>query len=257
MRILYEAGSIRIGEVTDDDGEAQRQLLLGPPFENLQGAIKTGRRKFHVQEFTRNLTYGALCVPGTVRSALFLGLGAGVVIQTVRDLFPAAAVDIVDLNAELFAISNEYFYRIDAENIRWFSQDASEFVAKADRKYDYICCDIWGHHLEPPRFLVEEAFAASIKGIMNVDGALSVNTQWFLHKQLVHALAREFEFVQSLKAYNCILVATNQTPRATTDEKEASTLLFNNIDVNSIRANAVLMRGVGKDGFLEEESAKP
>src|SRR6476620_5803695 len=95
---LYEGENIKVLECVDEEGDLQRQLLLGPPFNNPQGIIKTSRPKFHVQPFTRNLTYGAVCVPGGVENALFLGLGAGVVVQAVRDLFPAAGIDIVDLN---------------------------------------------------------------------------------------------------------------------------------------------------------------
>ena len=57
---VYEGENIKVLECVDEDGDLQRQLLLGPPFNNPQGIIKTDRRKFHVQPFTRNLTYGAV-----------------------------------------------------------------------------------------------------------------------------------------------------------------------------------------------------
>jgi hypothetical protein len=55
MQTIYESESIKIVESIkilesiDDDGEVQRQLLLGPPFQNAQGVIKTNRPKFHVR----------------------------------------------------------------------------------------------------------------------------------------------------------------------------------------------------------------
>ena len=147
-----------------------------------------------------------------MEKALFLGLGAGVVIQAVRDLFPAAGIDIVDTNRELFSISNEFFFPIDSANVRWFAEDASIFVKKAESRYDYICCDIWGHHLEAPQFLVERDFVASIRNIIGARGVFSISTQWFLHKPMTELLASEFEFVFSLRAPTCMLLAMNVPP---------------------------------------------
>src|SRR5262249_42646783 len=87
---LYEDGTMRILECVDEDGDVQRQFVPGPPFKIPQGVIKINRPKFQVQPFSRHLTYGAVCVPGGVKNALFLGLGAGIVVQAVRDLFPSA-----------------------------------------------------------------------------------------------------------------------------------------------------------------------
>jgi spermidine synthase len=242
MGTLYESGSIKVIEVADDDGDVQRQLLMGPPFENVQGAIKTSRPKFHVQEFTRNLMFGAYCQAGAIESALFLGLGVGVVVQSVRDLYPTAAIDIVDLDPDIFSVASEYFFRIDSTNVRWFSEDALDFVSKCDRQYDYICCDIWGHHLEPPRFLVEPEFFARISRILSPSGAFSMNTQWYLHKQLAHTLTAAFAHVLSLRAYNSTFVATRMPPRIEQDEGITRTALENNLDLRAIAAQSVLMR---------------
>ena len=161
MKTVYESETIKIVEMVDDDGDVQRQLFLGPPFRNVQGAIKTTRPKFHVQEFSRNLTYGALCIPGEVKTALFLGLGAGVVIQAVRDMFPSARVDIVDISAELIEVSHDFFFQIYSDNVGLFPEDAFSFVKKADKKYDYICCDIWAHSLEIPASCLTKLKGAS------------------------------------------------------------------------------------------------
>ena len=246
---LYEGPNIQVLECVDEDGDVQRQLLLGPPFKNPQGMIKTDRPKFHVQPFTRNLTYGAVCVPGGIKSALFLGLGAGVVIQAVRDLFPASVVDIVDLNTELFSISNEFFFRIDSTNIRWFAEDASAFVHRAERRYDYVCCDIWGHHLEVPPFLVKKEFIASVKNVMQESAIFSLSTQWFLHKQMTELLTSEFRLVFSLKAPTCLLHATNVPPRAVSDDRLRRDLLTTNLDVDWMRDNLTLIRSVGASDF--------
>jgi hypothetical protein len=252
MKTVYESETIKIVEAVDDDGDVQRQLFLGPPFRNVQGAIKTDRPKFHVQEFTRNLTYGALCVPGDVKTALFLGLGAGVVIQAVRDLFPSARVDIVDISAELIEVSHDFFFPIYSDNVSLFPEDALNFVTKANKKYDYICCDIWAHSLEIPGFLLDEAeggFLDCVKNITNRNGVFSLNTQRYFHKQFAEALLRHFKFVYSLKGFNCLLLATHVHPKLITDEKIIEAMLSNNVDINAIQDNLLLIRGAQRDDF--------
>jgi len=250
MQTVYESETIKIVESLDQDGDLQRQLFLGPPFRNVQGAIKTNRPKFHVQEFSKNLTYGALCVPGGVKNALFLGLGAGVVIQAVRDMFPLAHIDVVDISAELIEVSHDFFFQIYSDNVTLFPQDALEFVKKADKKYDYICCDIWAHSLEIPSFVVDGAFLDCVKNISSANGVFSINTQFFLHKQLAQALARHFKSVFSLNGFNCYLLATDGHPQLTTDQGIIDEMMTNNIDVKAIQDNLILIRAARQDDFL-------
>jgi hypothetical protein len=252
MKTVYQSETIKIVESVDDDGDVQRQLFLGPPFENVQGVIKTDRPRFHVQEFSRNLTYGALCVPGDVETALFLGLGAGVVIQAVRDIFPSAHIDIVDISAELIEVSHDFFFQIYSDNVSLFPEDAVSFVKKVNKKYDYICCDIWAHSLAIPSFLLDGAaggFLDCIKNITNRNGVFSINTQRHLHKQFAEVLLGHFKFVFSLRGFNCLLLATHAHPKLITDKKIIAEMLSNNIDINAIQDNLLLIRTAQRDDF--------
>ena len=250
MRTVYESETIKIVESVDNDGDLQRQLFLGPPFRNVQGAIKANRPKFHVQEFTKNLTYGALCVPSGVQNALFLGLGAGVVIQAVRDMFPSAHVDVVDISGELIEVSHDFFFQIYSDNVALFPEDAVEFVKKSNKKYDYICCDIWAHSLEIPSFLVDGGFLRCVKDISTSNCVFSINTQFFLHKRLAEALVKHFEYVFSLQGFNCYLLSTDTRPRLTTDEKIIADMMANNIDIQTIQDNMILIRSAQASDFL-------
>jgi spermidine synthase len=241
-RTLFESGHIQVLEGIDDAGEVQRHLLLGPPFKNPQGIIKPDNPKFHVQPFTRNLTFGALLIPGEVKNVLFLGLGAGVVVQAIRDLFPAATIDIVDLDAELFSVSNEFFFSIDAENVHWFAEDAAGFVTKADKRYDYICCDIWGDHLQVPEFLTEYSFIQTVKRILSDNGVFAISTNKLLHAHMSGMMVHEFRNVFSVLAPTCLLIGLNASPRLVSDPKVTAHLLSNNVDINAIRDNSMLIR---------------
>jgi spermidine synthase len=241
-RTLFESGHIQVLEGTGDDGEVQRHLLLGPPFQNPQGIIKPDKPKFHVQPFSRNLTYGALLIPGEVKNVLFLGLGAGLVVQAIRDLHPAATIDIVDLDAELFSVSNEFFFSIDAPNVHWFAEDASNFVRNADKRYDYICCDIWGDHLQVPEFLTEYSFIQTVRRILSEHGVFAISTNKLLHAHMSGMMVHEFKTVFSILAPTCLLIGMNGSPRLVSDPQVTAQLLANNLDVNAIRESSMLIR---------------
>jgi spermidine synthase len=157
-------------------------------------------------------------------------------------MFPSADIDIVDLNTELFSVSNEFFFPIDSANVRWFAEDAAGFVKKADRRYDYICCDIWGHHLQVPGFLIERDFIQSVKNIVSAQGVFAISTNKFLHQQMAEMFVSEFEFVFSVPAPTCLLIAMNVPPKALTDGTLIADLLSKNLDVNDIRTKSMVIR---------------
>lgn len=255
MKEVYVSQSIKIIESTDNDGDVQRQLYLGPPFNNTQGAIKTSRPDFHVHEFTRNLSYGALCVSGGIRNALFLGLGAGVAVQTVRRFFPEANIDIVDINLELFEVSHRHFFNIESNNVKLFHEDAHSFIQRASEKYDYICCDIWTHSLDVPNYILSGEFSALAKNCLTENGIFSINTQKVLHKNLCESLIRQFKFVLSLQGYNCSLLCTNSPPDFPTDADLAADLLSRNINIEAIRDNMILLQSVKSSGLMRPDPA--
>lgn len=244
---LFQSDHIQVLEGVGEGGALQRHLLLGPPFKNPQGIIEPGRPKFHVQPFTRNLTFGALLVAQPVENVLFLGLGAGIVVQAIRDLFPTASIDIVDLDPELFSVSSEFFFPINAENVHWFAEDASNFVNRVDKRYDYICCDIWGDHLQVPEFLTQYAFVQRVKGILSEHGAFAISTNKLLHAHMAGMMVDGFDAILSIRAPTCLLIGTNATPRLFADEDVTARLLANNIDIGAIRDNSMLIRRTHAD----------
>jgi len=158
----------------------------------------------------------------------------------------------VDISAELFEVSHDFFFQIYSDNVGLFPEDAFGFVKRADKKYDYICCDIWAHSLEIPGFLLDGApggFLDCINNITNKTGVFSLNTQRYFHKQFAEALLRHFQFVFSLKGFNCLLLATHVHPKLITDKTIIDEMLANNIDINAIQDNLLLIRGAQEGDF--------
>lgn len=148
MRVLYKSASIKVVEEAEDGLGLVRKLFVAPTFEFPIGVIKPEDPGYHVQEFTRQLTYAALCAANGVRRALFLGLGAGIVVNAVRSLFPQASIDIVDVSEEMLRVSQEHFFDIHSPNVTLFTDSALPFVLQGGLRYDYICCDIYNADLD-------------------------------------------------------------------------------------------------------------
>ena len=249
METIFESQSIRVVETTDTEGEVQRQLFLGPPFTNVQGAIKVNRPEFHVHQFSRNLALGALCVPGGVRNALFLGMGAGVIINTVRQMHPQATIDIVDINYDLFEVANKFFFNIDADNVNLFHEDAYGYIQRIDKQYDFICCDIWTHSLDVPDYMAAGTFSNRARELLSENGLYAINTNRTLLKTIAEPLTRDFNHVFSLQGNNCLLWASNAWPDFIEDADVIAHHLSNNIDITAIQDNMVLMQQLKRSGL--------
>lgn len=244
MNTVFESPTVRIIETTDADGDRQRQIYLGPPFDRIQGAVKIGKPKFLVHDFAKKLTFGALCVRKGIRRALVLGLGGGVMVQAIRDMAPDAKIDIVDLNIEVFEASHKYFFDLDSDNLSLHHDDAYAFIKRTGEQYDYICCDIFGPSLEVPDYVVSGEFAEAVKTRLGAAGILAFNTHRQLHKSLTESLSGSFKFVFSLPGNNCLLLCTDCWPEFVADEKVIAEYLEKNVDIKAIEQTMTVIQRV-------------
>jgi spermidine synthase len=75
-------------------------------------------------------------------TALLLGLGAGTLAHLLTRRHPGVRITGVECDAELLAFARRHF-DLDLPNLEIVLQDAFEFVARCDRRYDYIGVDLF------------------------------------------------------------------------------------------------------------------
>jgi hypothetical protein len=244
MSTVFDSPTVRIIETTDAEGDTQRQLYLGPPFNSIQGAVKVNKPKFHVHDFTQKLTFGALCARKGIHHALVLGLGAGIVIQSIRDIAPSARIDIVDIALELFEPSHRYFFDLGSDNVELYHEDAYSFIRRSNKRYDYICCDIFIASLEVPNYVLSGEFAEAVKNCLSGAGILAINTHRQSQKSLTESMSKSFKFVFSLPGNNCLLLCTDAWPQFVTDENLIAQQLQNNLDIKAIQQSITVTQHV-------------
>jgi len=258
MKIIFSSPTVQVIESTDERGETLRQLYLGPSFNSSQGGYRPARPHEHLQIFTRNLTLGALSAFGNtgLQRGLFLGLGAGIVVQAVRDLNPQIELDIVDLSLDVFDASNLHFFNIDAPNIQCHQADALEFVKNLQQRgvsYDFICCDIWGHSLQMPDYILSADFMGQVSRHLRHGGVYAINAHFQMHKALSEALTRQFRHVVSWSGNNATFMCSDATPHFDLSADLMQQQLRNQLDVDASLRSSVWMQAHRSRG---EEEAK-
>jgi spermidine synthase len=124
-----------------------------------------------INEYTYALQLIARSYHPEGRSALIIGLGAGIIPSELRrDQFE---VDCVEINPGVARVAEEYF-GFNPHGLNLFIQDARYFVETCRKKYDLIFLDAFSGDSVPEHLLTLEMFQG-LEGLLNPGGALCIN----------------------------------------------------------------------------------
>jgi spermidine synthase len=123
-----------------------------------------------VYEYAYLLELLPLAINPDSRSALVIGLGAGVVPS--RFAARGIATDVVDIDPEVVAAARDHFAFAGADRV--FREDARAYLATTDRSYDVIVLDVFNGDTTPAHLLSVEALR-QLKSRLNPGGVLAMN----------------------------------------------------------------------------------
>lgn len=186
----------------------------------VQGGVDTASG-LSVYEYPYVLQYLPLALHPQARSALVIGLGAGVVPR----FFAARGldVDVVDIDPEIVALTRRHFGL--PERVGVFVDDARYFLAKGGRQYDVVVLDVFGGDTTPGHLLSVEALRL-LAGRMAAGGIVSVNMigtvreETYMTASVVRTLGEVFDHVrvhpvaEEADSGNLIVVAWNGGARS-------------------------------------------
>jgi spermidine synthase len=143
---------------------------------------------------------------GKPRTFLVFGVGGGNVMQLIRNRFPAAVIDAVDIDAEIIRIGRHYFGLDDIGIRKFYCEDAAEF--KTSQQYDFIVIDLYiGEHV--PDFVITRAFCKKISGLLLSGGYVLINyfddTQTHSERQLESILSLFFPHIRKIPVYENLM----------------------------------------------------
>ena len=151
--------------------------------------------KLTLDTLTSNYSYGALQsvlrkgikaihFDSTIESILILGMGAGSVIESIRNEFHSyAPIDAVELDPTIIEIAKKEFDIERFGELTIYESDAAEFVSNTTSKYDLVIIDLFIINVIPEIF-TQEPFLRSLCSKLTPHAKIIFNT-------IRHTLPRE------------------------------------------------------------------
>lgn len=104
---------------------------------------------------------------------LILGFGGGTVGMLLKQKYPQASVDGVEIDPKMIELGKTYL-DLKGQDFNIFIGDALTYIKKTKEKYDLICVDMYIGVETPPEIESEE-FYERVKKLLNAGGWVSVN----------------------------------------------------------------------------------
>lgn len=159
------------------------------------------------------LMLGALYVIPEPKSILIIGLGGGTLPQALTQVAPNARIDVVEIDAAVVEVAQEYFGFKEGRNVDAIEADGRVFVKRAlreGRKYDLIMLDAFDHEYIPEHLLTRE-FVQEVRSLLVPNGVLAANTfsssRLYDHESVTYASV--FPEFFNLKRDNRVIIAVN------------------------------------------------
>ncbi len=170
--VIHEADTTsQYARVIDyPDGERHLELNEGQ-------AVHSIYRKDTV--LTGDVWDGYLVTPFAVRRdpprhVAILGFAGGTTARAYEKYFPAARIDGVEIDGELFDIGREYFGVRKRPQLREYAEDARPFLRRSDVRYDAIFVDAYRQPYIP-FYLATHEFFELVRDRLAPGGAVVVN----------------------------------------------------------------------------------
>jgi spermidine synthase len=161
--------------------------------------------------YTRMMMGGTLLMGDAPKRVLIIGLGGGSIPTALREILPAAQIDIVEIDPAVTRVARQYFGFQDGPKMKVFEVDGRVYVKRAARegtKYDAILLDAFDHEYIPEHLLTRE-FLTEVKSLLTPTGVLVGNTfsssKLYDHESTTYAAV--FGKYFNLKAANRVIVA--------------------------------------------------
>jgi len=114
----------------------------------------------------------AFVVKKDIKNVLMIGLGAGLLPNQIREYYPDAHIDSVDINPTVIDFAQKYFQVKPDDKLKLIESDGRTFLDKSTKKYDLIAVDAYKFKevYKIPQQLATQEFFESAKNHLNEGG---------------------------------------------------------------------------------------
>jgi spermidine synthase len=211
--------------VEEDRSRAER-LLCDRECAFVQGALSLADPSSLVLAYTRSALVSLAFLDLPPARVLFLGLGTGSMPRFLAERYPAARIDVVEIDPEVPPLAERFFGFKPGAGLRVVVADAADFVRGEHAPYDLIVLDAcFGP--DPPPQLATPAFFRAVRDRLGPDGVLVANLASPVLapavRTLLSTMRGEFPFVEAFLVPNAAnLIAVALAGGAAPDSKELS-----------------------------------
>ena len=171
-RVIYR-GSRRSGIIVADD-DTRRSLYLDGGI--LQSCMLLDDPSRLYLEYSQAMMCALLFQPAPA-NMLLVGLGGGSLVKFLLEFFPAARIDVAEINPEVVRVARDYFLLPEEGRLRIMTAPGEEIVAErlaAGARYELIIVDAFDDH-GPARALLGEGFLRCCRTLLAGNGVFTMN----------------------------------------------------------------------------------
>jgi spermidine synthase len=193
--------------VTVEKGENGWRHLVFNPNRGSQGIWNPDSPDELISNYCKYTTLFLQCTDQLPRRVLFVGLGAGIMPRFIRKHFPAAIIDIIEIDGEIPGIAEQYFAFQKDDKTNVTIGDGRDFINRNKIKYDIIFIDAYNAESIPFQLATEE-FYRGIRAALAPGGLMAANLANLGKPKF---MASELKTVQSIFPNLAVFVCPGQT----------------------------------------------
>jgi spermidine synthase len=226
-KLLFEKNSpYQYISVIENTAKKER-VVRNQKREYAQGGIHVNAPDKLLFEFTQMGFVSLAFLDREPKEVLFVGLGAGAMPRYFSRHYPEATVDIAEIDPDMVAVAQRYFYFKENEKMRVTTEDGRMFVKRTKKKYDLIVLDAYHNdyipfHLTTLEFLKEVGSRLKENGIVVSNITSPFRNKFF--DSMVATYKKTFPnlyIFKGKKSANFIFVATASSKSRDRGEIEA------------------------------------
>jgi len=171
--VIHERASPYNTIIVTEDYSGMRTLL----FERgggRQSVVKPGDPD-HLELPYARVALAGLALCEEPRRILVVGLGGGTLPMFLRAHYPAATIDVAEIDPELVDVARKFFGFVEDERMRAHVGDGRQFIERARQAdYDVIFLDAFGAH-DVPKQLTTQEFLQITRRALKPNGVVVSN----------------------------------------------------------------------------------
>ncbi|MBP7936286.1 MAG: fused MFS/spermidine synthase [Phycisphaerae bacterium] len=221
-KVLYEKQSPYNLVVVTEDDQGLRTLSFDH-YGGRQSVVKVGDPDHVELPYAKAMLMGLAFIEPPKRM-LMIGLGGGTIPSLLHAHYPAAIIDVVDIDPDVVHVAKEFFgFREDA-TMRAHVDDGRRFIEKCRDPYDIILLDAFSDE-EIPYHLATQQFLRAVRRALSPRGIVVANV-WSrdsnpLYDSMVRTYQSVFDELYILNVRNTgnrILIAVPRTQQVRSRE---------------------------------------